>query len=213
MFGGYSLSHGPLNDIRLFDTKNNTWMPVTVESTSEASMPQGRYFHAAEILYSKQQIYVYGGITNKDENIKGTSNNTLNDFWKFSIQDQRWTKIDSPYSPPPLAGHTLTWRRDFESLVLIGGFSPKHGYMNEVWEFDTKTDNWEVIQTSGNGPPMVYGHSTVYHNKSQSFYVFGGYMYSVNKTFVSNKLFALNYFTRQWSVLSPFDDVGNSLVN
>lgn len=38
MFGGYSLSHGPLNDIRLFDTKNNTWMPVTVESTSEASM-------------------------------------------------------------------------------------------------------------------------------------------------------------------------------
>lgn len=28
MFGGYSLSHGPLNDIRLFDTKNNTWMQV-----------------------------------------------------------------------------------------------------------------------------------------------------------------------------------------
>lgn len=30
MFGGYSLSHGPLNDIRLFDTKNTTWMQVTV---------------------------------------------------------------------------------------------------------------------------------------------------------------------------------------
>lgn len=28
LFGGYSLSHGPLNDIRLFDTKNNTWMQV-----------------------------------------------------------------------------------------------------------------------------------------------------------------------------------------
>lgn len=29
MFGGYSLSHGPLNDIRQFDTKNNTWMQVS----------------------------------------------------------------------------------------------------------------------------------------------------------------------------------------
>jgi hypothetical protein len=28
LFGGYSLSHGALNDIRLFDTKNNTWMQV-----------------------------------------------------------------------------------------------------------------------------------------------------------------------------------------
>jgi hypothetical protein len=30
VFGGFSLSHGPLNDIRLFDTKNNTWMQVIV---------------------------------------------------------------------------------------------------------------------------------------------------------------------------------------
>lgn len=29
MIGGYSLSHGPLNDIRLFDTKNNTWMQAS----------------------------------------------------------------------------------------------------------------------------------------------------------------------------------------
>lgn len=28
MFGGYSLSHGPLNDIRLFDILNSTWMQV-----------------------------------------------------------------------------------------------------------------------------------------------------------------------------------------
>lgn len=28
MFGGYSLSHGPLNDIRMFDTKNISWIQV-----------------------------------------------------------------------------------------------------------------------------------------------------------------------------------------
>ncbi|XP_066597515.1 multiple epidermal growth factor-like domains protein 8 isoform X2 [Prorops nasuta] len=220
MFGGYSLSHGPLNDIRLFDTKNNTWMPVTVESTSEASMPQGRYFHAAEIVHSRQQIYVHGGLSMKDEGIQGLSNNTLSDFWKFSLQNQRWSQITQDDStkeePPPLAGHSLTLRRDgeSESLLLIGGFSPKYGYLDTVWEFNLESDTWHIVNTVGNGPLGVYGHSTVYHSRSDSFYVFGGYTYAINRTFISNKLYALNYKTQSWSILPPFEDDftdGNSL--
>ncbi|KAK0091776.1 hypothetical protein PV326_002712 [Microctonus aethiopoides] len=219
MFGGYSLSHGALNDIRLFDTKNNTWMPVTVESTSEASMPQGRYFHAAEIVHSRQQIYVYGGLSMKEEGISGLTNNTLSDFWKFSLQNQRWSLIKQmPLNdaPPPLAGHTLTLRRngESESLILIGGFSPKYGYLDGVWEFNLESEIWESIKTIGNGPLGVYGHTTVYHSKSDSLYVFGGYTYAVNRTFISNKLYALNYKSRMWSVLPPFEDEftdGNTL--
>ncbi|XP_058808805.1 multiple epidermal growth factor-like domains protein 8 isoform X2 [Phymastichus coffea] len=213
MFGGYSLSHGPLNDIRLFDTKNSTWMPVTVESTSEASMPQGRYFHAAEIVHSRQQIYVYGGLSMKEEGVQGLSNNTLSDFWKFSLQNQHWMQIvdhsPSRKEPSPLAGHTLTLFRDggeSESLVLIGGFSPRFGYLDTVWEFNLETEKWDVVQTVGNGPLGVYGHSTVFHSKSKSFYIFGGYTYAINRTFISNKLYALNYKTKTWSVLPPFDD-------
>ena len=220
MFGGYSLSHGPLNDIRLFDTKNNTWMPVTVESTSEASMPQGRYFHAAEIVHSRQQIYVYGGLSMKEEGVQGLSNNTLSDFWKFSLQNQRWSLVKQDAfkkEPPPLAGHTLTLRRDgeSESLILIGGFSPKYGYLDTVWELNLETEIWDTVNTVGNGPLGVYGHTTVYHSKSDSFYVFGGYTYAINRTFISNKLYALNYKSRAWSVLPPFDDEysdGNGLV-
>ncbi|XP_012063821.1 PREDICTED: multiple epidermal growth factor-like domains protein 8 [Atta cephalotes] len=219
MFGGYSLSHGPLNDIRLFDTKNNTWMQVTVESTSEASMPQGRYFHAAEIVHSRQQIYVYGGLSMKDEDVQGLSNNTLSDFWKFSLQNQRWSQIvqdELKKEPLPLAGHTLTLRRDgeSESLILIGGFSPKYGYLDVIWEFNLETETWDTVNTVGNGPVGVYGHSTVYHSKSDSLYVFGGYTYAINRTFISNRLYALNYKTRTWSVLPPFEDEitdGNSL--
>lgn len=118
MLGGYSLSHGPLNDIRLFDTKNNTWMQVinnflltaifggyyfitrnstdqvTVDSTRDAAMPQGRYFHAAEIVHSRREIFVFGGISAKDNAPSSFSNNTLKDFWKFSIKHQRWIDIE-----------------------------------------------------------------------------------------------------------------------
>jgi hypothetical protein len=37
------------------------YIQVTVDSTG--SMPQVRYFHAAEIVNSRREIYVYGGLS------------------------------------------------------------------------------------------------------------------------------------------------------
>lgn len=212
MFGGYSLSHGPLNDIRLFDTKNNTWMPVTVEATLEAKMPQGRYFHAAEYVHSKQAIFIFGGLTVME---KGSSNNTLGDFWQFSLQNQRWESLTylNDISPPPLAGHTLTLVKDgdSESLVLIGGFCPTLGFLSNVWVYNLLTKQWQIIYTKGAGPIGVFGHSTVYHHGTKSFYVFGGYEYMTNKTILSNKLYALLFTdeTVEWSELPVFPDLNN----
>lgn len=58
-------------------------------------MPQGRYLHAAEIVHSRREIYVLGGIADKEGTV-GLSNNTLRDFWKFSIPHQGW--VDIPVS-------------------------------------------------------------------------------------------------------------------
>lgn len=208
MFGGYSLSNGPLNDIRLFDTRNNTWIPVTVDSTRDVNMPQGRYFHAAEIVHTTQDIYVYGGLAEK-EHVTGLSRNVLNDFWKFSLKNQRWTDIKNEKSPPPLAGHTLTLHRglssESENLVLIGGFNPKYGFMDVVWEYDIGSNTWNKLNTSGSGPIGVFGHSTVYHNPTESFYVFGGYIFDFNSTYLSNKLFSFHYPSQKWSVLPTFE--------
>lgn len=79
---------------------------VTVDSTPDAKMPKGRYFHAADIQHSnsKQNIYVYGGMTGMLQN--NASETVLNDFWRFSITNQRWREIEisSNIKPPPLTG-------------------------------------------------------------------------------------------------------------
>ena len=64
----------------------------------------------------------------------------------ISLQNKR--------QPPPLAGHTLTLHRgdESESLVLIGGFSPQHGFLETVWEFDLEKELWVSLNTTGNGP-------------------------------------------------------------
>lgn len=206
MFGGYSLSHGPLNDIRLFDTRNTTWMQVTIESTPDAKMPQGRYFHGADIVHSRQAIYIYGGLTRAKQSV----NRTLDDFWHFDIQNQRWGEIDREMFdfdrwPPPVSGHTLTCFRNntLESLILIGGVSPEAGFVSYIWEYRLDKKQWEKWnQTKGTGPLGIFGHTTVFHAHTNSLYVFGGFVYENQESVMSNRLYMLNYDTRAWTELN-----------
>ncbi|KAE8741134.1 hypothetical protein FOCC_FOCC013392 [Frankliniella occidentalis] len=190
------------------DLKQGVCDKITVDSTSDAKMPRGRYFHAAEIVQSHREIYIYGGLGSRDDGY----NSTLNDTWKFVLKSQRWIHVQSDVGPPPLSGHTLTLRKsgDVENLVLIGGFSPSVGFLDVVWEFNLEKEVWSILNTTGDRPIGLYGHSTVFHAPSQSFYVFGGYMYVVNHTVISNKLFALHYPSRVWSVLPPFENYNPS---
>lgn len=170
-------------------------------------MPKGRYFHAADIQHSKQIIYVYGGMTGMLQN--NASETVLNDFWKFSITNQRWREIgiSSSIRPPPLTGHTLTLIKDgdHDILVLIGGFSLTSGFNQHTFVFNLTTSHWNILDTTGSGPIGIYGHSSVYHSISQTLYVFGGVMFQTNERIgMSNKLYALNVAQRSWSELPIF---------
>lgn len=165
-------------------------------------MPQGRYFHGADIQHSKQMIYVYGGMTGMSRN--NASEAILDDFWKFSVVNQRWREVDvrSKFRPPQLAGQSLTLVKDGEHdiLLLIGGFSPLNGLSHLTYAFNLTTSQWSILNAIGSAPSGIYGHSAVYHSVSQSVYVFGGYVYQDNdRTKISNKLYALNMMFRQWS--------------
>jgi len=39
-----------------------------------------------------------------------------------------------------------------ESLILIGGFSPDIGFLEDVWEFDLQLETWNTFKISGYGP-------------------------------------------------------------
>lgn len=56
--------------------------------------------------------------------------------------------------PPPLSGHTLTFRKvgDVEALNMIGGFSPSVGFLDVVWDFNLEKETWNVLPTYGDRP-------------------------------------------------------------
>lgn len=241
IFGGYSLSNGALNDIRQFDTRNRTWMQVTVDGTL-AKMPLGRYFHAAEI--SKQSIYIYGGLSNEFE--------VLDDFWVFNVHEHRWTEVEVDSGnkslcknlvcgiPGALAGHTLTSVKNDESeaLILIGGYKnstavnetlykssdnstevpiiePQNLNFSIVWEFNFEKKIWTNLNISGNGPELIFGHSASYHSQSQVLYIFGGYQLVNGRILMSKNLFTLRKLNRKWTwnVLPIFSELNRPEEN
>lgn len=148
------MSRGPLNDIREFETKNLTWLQVTVHiqpGGGESSLPPERYFHAAEYVNSQRSIYVYGGMGHRGNR---SPSDFLSDFWKFDINSRRWMEVETRGMVPPLAGHTLTLRHDGEhqTLLLVGGFSPEYGFMEKVMEFSPENGTWVVLNTTGTPP-------------------------------------------------------------
>lgn len=201
IFGGYSLSHGPLNDIRHYDRESGMWVPLTITVVqSEEAVPAPRYFHGGTLTPSST-IVVQGGIT---------ANLTfLSDTWKFETRTSRWSKFCEGSETPKLAGQTLTVKPEGEGYIiyLIGGFNPVDGFSDRVYiHVGSSTECWQPFETSGAPPIGLYGHSAVYHQKSDTIYVTGGILYESHQVTMSSRLFSLHLPTKRWSVLPPNAD-------
>lgn len=172
-------------------------------------MPQGRYYHAADIIGSRQAIYVYGGLSR---------NGTLDDLWQFALQTQRWSLVvpQNATRPPALAGHTLTAVGREELLLLIGGYSISErggGLQSSVWLFNLATGTWSVVTTHGSSPRGIYGHTAVYHAQSSAVYVYGGVRIGDSGNLaVSKRLYAFSIPTRRWTELPSFIHHGPDYV-
>ncbi|GAB6023337.1 hypothetical protein CHUAL_008138 [Chamberlinius hualienensis] len=199
IYGGWSIFKGVLDDVIQFNISTNTWQKDNKALTVGNHMPTRRYFHAATYVSSQKEFYVYGGITDNIEHA------ILDDFWKYNVVTRTWTKVRLlGRVPGPLSGHTLT-NYDDETLLLIGGLDTLYGFLDKTYEFNLKTGSWKILNVSGAYPLGICGHTTVYYRPSQSFYVYGGVLFKVNKTTVSHDLYAFHYPTGRWTVL-PLDE-------
>ncbi|XP_005860496.1 PREDICTED: multiple epidermal growth factor-like domains protein 8 [Myotis brandtii] len=103
---------------------------------------------------------------------------------------------------PAVAGHTLTVRRGL-SLLLVGGYSPENGFNQQLLEYQLATGTWVSGAQSGTPPTGLYGHSAVYHEATDSLYVFGGFRFHVELAAPSSELYSLHCPDRTWSLLAP----------
>jgi hypothetical protein len=75
-----------------------------------------------------------------------------------TVSAQQWELIDSPHSPSPRAGHTMTFVGD--TLYLFGGFSGAGQALNDLWRWDDTAGDWIEMHPT-NPPSPRYGHAAV----------------------------------------------------
>ncbi|KAE8593599.1 hypothetical protein XENTR_v10019212 [Xenopus tropicalis] len=192
MFGGLSLRDGVLGSVYRYAISERRWTQMLAGTEGGGPGPSSRYFHAAAYNSLRNAMYVVGGLT-----AQGASK----DFWVLNLTTLQW-RLESAPLVPPVAGHTLTSRRG-SSLLLIGGYSPENGFNNRVLEYSTELETWKVGHQTGTPPTGLYAHSTVYHEGTDAFYVFGGQRFHVEAVTASAELYSLYYPNLTWSLLAP----------
>ncbi|XP_057690185.1 multiple epidermal growth factor-like domains protein 8 [Corythoichthys intestinalis] len=198
MYGGLSLSEGILGNIYRYSVLERRWTQMLTSSADEGSTPAPRYHHAAALLGSYEtgtshsNMLVVGGVT---------QHSVALDTWSLNLSSLVWREHKSSVLPP-VAGHTLTVRRD-NSVLLIGGYSPENGFNHNLLEFSPYTGNWTIVAHTGTPPTGLYGHSAVYHEQTDAVYVFGGYRFHVEAVEPSGELYSLFYPNFTWSLLVP----------
>ncbi|XP_062394998.1 multiple epidermal growth factor-like domains protein 8 [Sardina pilchardus] len=200
MYGGLSLSQGILGDVYRYSVPERRWTQMLTSSVEEGSTPAPQYHHAAALVsnhdlmsaVTHNMMLVVGGVTQKG---------VASDTWSLNLNSLVWKEYKSSLLPP-VAGHTLTVRRD-STVLLIGGYSPENGFNHHLLEFSPYTGNWTISPHTGTPPTGLYGHTAVYHEQTDAVYVFGGYRFHLDSVEPSGELYSLYYPNLTWSQLAP----------
>lgn len=168
------------NDLWRFDTLSNTWIllkggvvPTTASSgtqgiSASTNMPTPRAYGSSWSMGNK--MYFFGG----------SGNAPVNDLWMYDANTNNYTWLKGSIGAygaatygtlgVPAAANTPNAREGAISftyggyLYLYGGYSNGGGYgaKNDLWRFDTTTNNWTWIKgSSGFGNPGSYGIQNV----------------------------------------------------
>ncbi|XP_028836876.1 multiple epidermal growth factor-like domains protein 8 [Denticeps clupeoides] len=199
MYGGLSLSEGILGNVYRYVVAERRWTQMLTSSADEGTTPVPRYHHAAALVSSQDTVgavhhlmLVVGGVT---------QNGVAMDTWSLNLSSLVWKEYKSLILPP-VAGHTLTVRRN-TTVLLIGGYSPENGFNQNLLEFNPQSGNWSIAPHTGTPPTGLYGHTAVYHEPTDAIYVFGGYRFHVEAVEPSGELYSLYYPNLTWSLLVP----------
>ncbi|PNI95458.1 MEGF8 isoform 3 [Pan troglodytes] len=196
MFGGLGLPQGLLGNLYRYSVSERRWTQMLAGAEDGGPGPSPRSFHAAAYVPAgRGAMYLLGGLT---------AGGVTRDFWVLNLTTLQWRQEKAPQTVelPAVAGHTLTARQGL-SLLLVGGYSPENGFNQQLLEYQLATGTWVSGAQSGTPPTGLYGHSAVYHEATDSLYVFGGFRFHVELAAPSPELYSLHCPDRTWSLLAP----------
>jgi N-acetylneuraminic acid mutarotase len=256
LFGGWGKDKngltGDLNDLWKFnfttlqwtwisgdDVVNQTGNYGTIGVAAAGNKPGGRTA-ATGWMDASGNFWIFGG------NGYGSSLGYLNDLWKYNIATGEWTwmagtgtpnstgsygskGVPGPTNTPNARTSCTGWTDASGNLWLFGGLNNLNYFFNDLWNFNTSTNEW--VWMSGDNttnPAGVYGiqgiadinnkpsgrqEAMAYQNASGRFILFGGRGYNINNTFTTlSEVWEYNPATNEWTWISG-NNTGNEAAS
>ncbi len=144
-----------------------TWDPLAPTGT----LPGTRYFSAAVLDPSANQMIVFGG---------DSGNSALTDVWRLSLgATPFWTQVAPSGTAPSYGGGSAVYDATNSRMIVFGGFnSSGNGNQTSVLNYangKNGTPAWITLSPTGSLPPVRAGHTAVYDTANDRMIVFGGY--------------------------------------
>ena len=134
VFGGQS--SGNLNDIWKLNTDTFSWTDL-----SPAINPTARHF-ASSVYCGKGNVVIFGGDTLNQGNKAGA----VNDLWAFSLDNGQWKELSQSGAVPlPRYGHTATYIKEKDQLVVFGGQGTT-ALFSDTWIYEHLTETINSIR-------------------------------------------------------------------
>jgi len=148
--------------------------------------PCGRYFHSM-CRIDEQTFALFGGQDNQSH--------YLNDFYFFSTENEKWTRVPYEGTIEPRAGGLLFKSQESNILYLFGGFRGDGGTETVVdmflYKLDSRNPKWREFEVTGSLPFVRR------YIPSSNGFVFGGF----DGHHPTNDLLYFSESEKRWNVI------------
>eukprot|EP00434_Breviolum_minutum_P002503 symbB.v1.2.002214.t1/scaffold119.1/size318073/12 len=160
MFGGFLYAGSRLNDLYLYRREANTWE----ELSPTGSIPSARNFHTAVWSDRADGFFIFGG----------SGSNRLNDMYFYSREANTWEAL-SPTGSIPSAHqkHSAVWSDMVDGCFIFGGWDGD-SRLNDLYLYRREANMWETFSPTGSIPSARDGHTAVWSDRADGFFIFGG---------------------------------------
>jgi len=148
IFGGAE-NEKIFNDFRFYDIKNEKWCNVKIEEEKEEeeSIPSPRFgsifFNFIDEI-GHEHLCLLSGFSN---------NKTLNDFWMYGLNSQKWVQITNLPEDFILGAYSSYWVHN-NRLYIFGGMEINDGpnVLNNLLIYDIEKNKMENLQIKSDMP-------------------------------------------------------------
>jgi hypothetical protein len=147
-----------------YDSGENTWTKSSF--THDAPLGGGN-----SVVYepTTARVILFGGMATD-----GDTSWYCNDTWAYDPVAGTWTDLD----PPGILPHArwdafMACDPGSGTVIMTGGVNEKGESLGDMWAYDPAANTWAELTPSGDAPPSVQAHRTIYDSDTNAIVYFG----------------------------------------